>query len=97
MRIVLLPSPEGEVIAREDQFGRLEAEFVVGPNGQVLYQHPWDTRPWFAGGDTDTFRQAAEAWNRYCDEGQQCQTDEEGTEPLGAAGVIAAGRAGAPP
>jgi hypothetical protein len=29
MRIVLLPAPEGDVIAREEQFGRLEAEFVL--------------------------------------------------------------------
>ena len=68
MRIILLPSPEGDVIAREDQAGRLEAEFVVGPGGQVFYRHPWDSRPWLAGPDPDRFRAAAVAWNRYCDE-----------------------------
>jgi hypothetical protein len=83
MRIVLLPSPEGDVIAREDQFGRLEAAFVVAPDGQVFYRHPWDSRPWFAGPNADTFRQAAAAWNRYCDEGRECQSDEEGAEVVG--------------
>lgn len=75
MRIVLLPSPEGEVIAREDQDGHFEAEFVVTAEGHVLYRHPWD-RPWFAGQDAASFREAATAWNRYCDEGRDCQTDE---------------------
>jgi hypothetical protein len=82
MRIVLLPSPEGDVIAREDQFSRMEAEFIVAPDGQVFYRHPWDSRPWFSGRDVDTFRQAATAWNRYCDEGQACQTDEEAAEAV---------------
>jgi len=83
MRIVLQPSSQGDVIAREEQFGRLEAEFVVSADGQVFYRHPWDSRPWFSGRDADIFRQAAEAWNRYCDEGQQCQTDEEVAEIVG--------------
>jgi hypothetical protein len=83
MRIVLLPSPEGNVIAREEQFGRLEAEFVMSPNEEVLYRHPWDSRSWFVGRDPAVFRQAATAWNRYCEEGQKCQTDEEGAEAVG--------------
>jgi hypothetical protein len=77
MRIVLLPSPEGNVIAREDQLGQFEAEFVVESDGQVFYRHPWDPKSWFAALDPDVFREAAAAWNRYCDEGREDETEEE--------------------
>ncbi len=82
MRIVLLSRPEGNVIARENQLGRLEGEFVVDPDGRVYYHHPWDNKPWFSGEDAETFRQATEAWNRYCDEGQKCQSEQEGKEAV---------------
>jgi hypothetical protein len=81
MRIVLLPAPEGDVIAREDQLGQLEAEFVVAADGQVLYRHPWDNRSWFAGRDVDIFRQAAMTWNSYSS-GQAPTTDEQWTEAV---------------
>jgi hypothetical protein len=83
MRIILLSSPEGEVIAREDQLGQLEAEFVVDRDGQVFYRHPWDSRPWFAGPTVAAFREAAVAWNRYCDEAPEGYTDEEQQEAVG--------------
>src|SRR5437016_4110874 len=80
MRIVLLPTPDGDVIAREDQLGRLEASFVVMPDGQVFYHHPWDSHPAFAGVSISVFRAAAIAWNRYSD--GVYRTDEEGLEAV---------------
>jgi hypothetical protein len=80
MRIILLSDPEGDVIAREDQSGQLEAEFVLTQNGQVFYHHPWDSRPWFAGPTVAAFREAAAAWNRYCDEATASYTDDEHQE-----------------
>jgi len=77
MRIFLLPVPEGNVIAREEQFGRFEAEFFIGQNGQVLYRHPWDSRPWFVGSARSAFNEAAAAWNRYCDEVNPNYTEQE--------------------
>jgi hypothetical protein len=82
MRIVLLPVPEGDVIAREDQAGQLEAEFVVTPDGQVLYRHPWDSCLWLAGPTVVSFREAAAVWNRYCDEAPDRYTDEEQQEAV---------------
>jgi hypothetical protein len=70
MWIVLLPSPEANVIAREDQLGSLEGAFVVEPDGRVFYRHPWDERSYLAGPDTALFREAAAAWNRYADEAE---------------------------
>jgi hypothetical protein len=82
MRIILLPNPEGDVIAREDQPGNLEAEFVVAPDGQVFYRHPWDSRPWFAGRTVAAFREAVAAWNRYCDGAFPSYTEEEQEEAV---------------
>jgi len=76
MRIVLLPAPEGNVIGREEQFGRDEGEFIAAPDGRVLYRHPWDSRLWFAGPTVAAFHEAVAAWNRYGDQVQACDTDE---------------------
>jgi hypothetical protein len=81
MRIVILPVPEGNVIARESQFGVFEADFVVSPDGQVSYHHPSD-RPWFAASTEASFREAAAAWNRYCDEALATYTDDEQHEAV---------------
>ena len=81
MRIVLLPTPEGDVIAREDQLGRWEADFVVAPDGRVFYRHPGD-RPWVAGPTVAAFREAAVAWNRYCNEVVAGDTEEEQLEAV---------------
>ena len=83
MRIFLLPAPEGDVVAREEQFGRFEGEFFVGENGQVFYRHPSESRPWFAGSSSATFDQAAAAWNRYCDDAGPNSTEEEQHEAVG--------------
>jgi hypothetical protein len=65
MCIVMLPSPEGDVVAREDQLGHLEGEFFVGADGQVLCRHPWDHRLYFVDRDLVKFRGAVAAFNRY--------------------------------
>jgi hypothetical protein len=69
MRIVLLPKPEGDVIAREDQMGSLEGEFYIGAGGCVLYRHPSDKRQWrHVNRNIEGFHRSAEAFNRYCEE-----------------------------
>lgn len=65
MRIILLPSPDGDVIAWEDRFGRRERRFVSAADGSVVYKHPWDEHEWYAGSSESQFRAAAEAWNAY--------------------------------
>ena len=67
MRIVRLPKPEGDVIAREDQMGGLEGEFYIGAGGCVLYRHPSDERRWHVNRNIEGFSRAAEAFNRYCE------------------------------
>lgn len=83
MRIALLSDPEGDVIAREDQSGQVEAEFVVAQDGQVFYRHPWDSRLWFAGPTVAAFREAAAVWNHYRDEVTGSYTDEDHQEAVG--------------
>jgi hypothetical protein len=65
MRIVLLASPDDGAIAWEEQLGRREGRFVLGPEGSVVYRHPDDDCEWPAGVSVAQFRAAAEAWNGY--------------------------------
>ena len=64
MKIVLLDQPEGNVIAREAQFGEYEGEFFL-EEGRVYYRHVADERTWLANPDPESFKSCVEAWNRY--------------------------------
>jgi hypothetical protein len=55
----------------------------LAQDGQVFYRHPWDSHPWFAGSTVTAFREAAAAWNRYCDQAPEIYTDEEQQEAVG--------------
>ena len=68
MRIVLLPKPEADVIAREDQIGNLEGEFYTDSVDCVFYRHPPDQRRWYVNRNTEDFRRSAEAFNLYVEE-----------------------------
>jgi hypothetical protein len=83
MRIFVLPAPEGDVIAREEQFGRFEGEFFLRDHGHVFYRHPLDSRPWFAGSTPSAFNKAVPAWNRYCDQVTPNYTEEKQQEAVG--------------
>jgi hypothetical protein len=65
MRITLLPSLEGDVIAWQEQFDRREGLFALAAVAGVVYRHRDDQRVWFAGHSEEQLRAAAEAWNAY--------------------------------
>jgi hypothetical protein len=65
MRIVLLPSVDGDVIAWEELFGRREGRFILAADGSVVHRDIWDDGEWYAGGSESQFRAAADAWNAY--------------------------------
>jgi hypothetical protein len=64
MEIVILDTPDGQIVGWEIQFGRREGQFVLNDDGSVLYRHPYDTRAWPAG-TLAQFRRAASAWEHY--------------------------------
>jgi hypothetical protein len=66
MDIELLAAPEENIVGWEVQFGEREGIFFVLSNGTVTYRHPDGTNDWTAGSTVQQFREAAEAWNRYC-------------------------------
>jgi len=64
MKIVLLPQPQGDIIAREEQFGECEGEFYL-EEGRVHYRHAGDERAWLVNADQQSFKSCVDAWNRY--------------------------------
>jgi hypothetical protein len=62
MRIVLLPSPDGDTIAWEESYGQREGRFVFDDGG-VIHKLPW--AECYVGDSESQFRAAAEAWNAY--------------------------------
>jgi hypothetical protein len=68
MLIELLAEPVGDVVAREIQFGAVEGEFLIAPEGEVRYVHSADNRQWNAGKSLAQFRSAVAIWNSYTNE-----------------------------
>jgi hypothetical protein len=67
MEILVLPNPEGRVIGRELQMGKAEGEFILEPDGTVVYRSPYDEKAWYAAPSAEAFHQSAECWRRYRD------------------------------
>ncbi len=65
MEIVVLDSPEGNVIARGSHYGGPDYEFVVAADGRVYFRVVGDADMVWAGPDAESFRRIAAAWNRY--------------------------------
>ncbi len=65
MEVVVLNSPDGDVIARGSYYGGPDYEFVVAADGHVDWRVVGDSDVVWAGPDADSFRRIAAAWNRY--------------------------------
>ena len=85
MDIVVLPRVEGRVIAREQQFGKAEGEFLLEPDGTVVYRSAHDARRWFAAPSANVFLEAADCWARYCE--RVAQAGSEGARVAAVAGL----------
>ena len=92
MDIVVLATPDGDLVGWEEQFGQREGRFVLADDGSVAYRHPADHRAWPAG-SLDQFRQAAEVWGRYnaATKAEQLAAVERLHAELRAAGVLEPG------
>jgi hypothetical protein len=64
MRIVLSSDVADRIVAREYVDDGLEGEFVLTPDGSVVYRHP-AVRDMFANGSRAGFVECARAWERY--------------------------------
>ena len=65
MQIVILPEPEGDTIAWEEQLGERDARFILADDGSIRYRNRHDDRVWFVAATREQFLAAAKAWNRY--------------------------------
>jgi len=68
VEVVVLDSPDGDVIARGSYYGGPDYEFVVATDGQVYFRVTGDTEGVWAGRNAEAFRRIAAAWNRYQEE-----------------------------
>jgi hypothetical protein len=65
VEVVVLDTPDGDVIARGSYYGGPDYEFFAAADGQVYFRVVGDADRVWAGTDADSFRRIAAAWNRY--------------------------------
>jgi len=76
-RIVILPQPDGDVVARHTELGRVVGEFCQAPSGEVYFSYQeGGRRRWYVNKSITAFREAAAVFNRCCER----HTDEEDTD-----------------
>jgi hypothetical protein len=71
MRIMILPNPEGNLIAREYQFDNPEGWFVIEHDGTIWYSSPFDSTPRFVNHSLPQFREAVQDYTVYLHQVQQ--------------------------
>ena len=77
MKIELLESQEGNVLARGSYDGGPDFEFTLAPDGCVCFRAMGQAEMFWAGPDVESFRRIASAWNRYECKIVEIPTEEE--------------------
>ena len=67
MKIVILPRPEGNVVAREYQGRHPEGWFVLENDGKVYFTSPFASSRSFVNNSLEQFRVAVQAYDEYAD------------------------------
>jgi hypothetical protein len=65
VEVVVLDSPEDDVITRGSYWGGPNYEFVVAADGQVYFRVVGDSDAVWAGPNAEAFRRIVAAWTRY--------------------------------
>ena len=78
IQIVVLPNPDGDIIARLDGLG----EFQLAPSGEV-YFHYWNEpgHRWYVNGSISAFLEAVRVFNKCGEDVCQLFALDEGAEP----------------
>jgi hypothetical protein len=85
-RILILPQPEGDVVARYTELGRVVGGFHQIPTGEIYFGYHGESRRWYANRSITAFTEAAGIFNRYC----QVHADDEDTDDEAAWSLVAA-------
>src|SRR5215831_2547164 len=85
-RIVILPQPEGDVVARLNVLTRPCGEFCQISSGEIHFSyHQGERRRWYVNKDISAFRAAAAVFNRFC----ELHADDEDTDDEAAWSLLA--------
>lgn len=80
-QIVILPQPDGDVVAHHIELGMVVGEFHQIPTGEIYFSYRTDSsRRWYVNKDIGTFRCAASIFNRCCElHAEDEDTDDDAT------------------
>lgn len=85
-RILILAEPDGDVVARHTESGRVLGEFTRAPSGEIYFQYVGDPRRWYVNKTMSAFCEASAIFNRWC----EVHVDDEDTDDPGVWGAIVA-------
>lgn len=67
-RIVILPTPEGDVVAKYESLGEALGECHRAPSGEIFFNYCIDDKQrWYVNKNFSTFCEAAAIFNRFCE------------------------------
>jgi hypothetical protein len=75
-RIVILPQPEGDIVARHTELGKVVGQFCQTAGGEIYFNYCGDTRRLYVNKSITAFREAAAVFNRCC----ELHADDEDTD-----------------
>jgi len=75
-RILILPQPEGEVVAHHTELGKIAGEFYQIPSGEIYFSYLGESRRLYVNKSITAFRDAAAVFNRCC----ELHADDEDTD-----------------
>jgi hypothetical protein len=75
-RITILTEPDGDVVARHTESGRVLGEFTCAPTGEIYFQYVGSGRRWYVNKTMSAFCEASAIFNRCC----ELHVDDENTD-----------------
>lgn len=85
-RIVILPQPDGDVVARHTELGRVVGEFCQVPSGEIYFSSCGASGRLYVNRNFAAFCEAAAVFNRCC----ELHADDEDTDGEAAWSSVAA-------
>ncbi len=85
--VVILPQPDGDVVALYTELGKVVGEFYQAPSGEIYFGYrDGESRRWYVNMSIAAFREAAAIFNRCC----ELHADDEDTDDEAAWSLVVA-------
>src|SRR5262245_9985633 len=66
-RIMILRQPDGDVVARHTELGKIVGQFFKSPSGEIGFSFSGDSRRLYVNKSFTAFCEAAAMFNRFCE------------------------------